>query len=81
MLAKIVSIGNSKGIRIPATLIRQYHLQDHVEIIPGKDEIFIRPLAKKPREGWSEALAVMHRRGEDALLVDDLLDSEELEWK
>ena len=81
MLAQIVAIGNSKGIRIPAILIRQYHLHDQVEIIPGKDEILIRPLARKPRQGWGEALADMHRRGEDVLLVEDMLDPEELEWK
>ncbi len=80
MRAQIVAIGNSKGIRIPAALIRQYHIQDQVEIIPGKDEILIRPVTKKPREGWSEALSAMHRRGEDALLMDDMPDPEELEW-
>jgi antitoxin MazE len=81
MFATIISIGNSKGIRIPAPLLRQYHIQDQVEIISGKDEIIIRPVVKKPREGWGEALAVMHQRGEDALLIDDFLDVEELEWK
>ena len=81
MFVQIVSIGNSKGIRIPATLLRQYHIQDQVEIIPGKDEILIRPIARKPREGWGEALSAMHERSEDALLIDDVLDLEELEWR
>ena len=81
MFVQIVSIGNSKGIRIPATLLRQYHIQDQVEIIPGKDEILIRPVARKPREGWGEALSAMHQRGEDTLLMDDMLDLEELEWR
>lgn len=53
-------------------MIKQYHIQDQAEIIPGKDEILIRPVTSSPREGWGEALAAMHQRGEDALLVDDM---------
>ncbi|MDU0460591.1 MAG: AbrB/MazE/SpoVT family DNA-binding domain-containing protein [Geobacteraceae bacterium] len=52
MNAQLVSIGNSKGIRIPATLLRQYNIQDEVEIFPGKDEIIIRPIIRTPRDGW-----------------------------
>ena len=80
MLVPIIAIGNSKGIRIPATLLRQYHIRDQVEIIPGTDEILIRPVLRKPREGWGEALAGMHADGGDTLLIDDMLDPEEIEW-
>lgn len=81
MLAQLVSIGNSKGIRIPAALLRQYNLSDAVELVPGKDEIIIRPVSARPRLGWDAAFAVMHERGEDALLIDESLDMEEWEWK
>jgi len=80
MLAHLVSIGNSKGIRIPATLLRQYDIHEEVELLPGKDEIIIRPVSRKPREGWDKAFALMHDRGEDELLIDDALDTEEWEW-
>jgi len=80
MLAHLVSIGNSKGIRIPATLMRQYNIQEDVELVTGKDEIIIRPLAKSPRKGWENSFSMMHERGEDDLLIDDSLDMEELEW-
>ena len=81
MHAHIISIGNSKGIRLPATLLRQCNIRDEVELIAGKDEIVIRPLAAPPRSGWSEAFAAMHERGEDALLIDDAMDLEEWEWR
>lgn len=81
MHAHLVSIGNSKGIRIPATLLRQYNIQDEVEIFPGKDEIIIRPITRTPREGWEDACAAMHVNGDDVLLIDDALDLEEWEWK
>jgi antitoxin MazE len=80
MLAQLVSIGNSKGVRIPATLLRQYNIQEEVELLPGKDVIVIRPVSRKPREGWDQAFATMHERGEDRLLLDDSLDLEGWEW-
>jgi len=81
MLAHVISIGNSRGIRLPASMLRQYNISEEVELLPGKGEIIIRPLARKPREGWNEAFAAMHARGEDELLIDDALDLEAWEWK
>ncbi|HPX61027.1 MAG TPA: AbrB/MazE/SpoVT family DNA-binding domain-containing protein [Deltaproteobacteria bacterium] len=80
MFAQLVSIGNSKGLRIPATLLRQYGLSDTVELLPGNDEIIIRPVHSKPREGWDQAFSAMHATGEDQLLIDDGLDQENWEW-
>ena len=80
MLVHLVSIGNSKGIRIPAALLRQYGINEEVELLPGKDEIVIRPVQRKPRNCWDEAFALMRERNEDALLTDDSLDLEEWEW-
>jgi antitoxin MazE len=62
-------------------MLRQYNIREEVELLPGKGEIIIRPLARKPREGWNEAFAAMHARGEDELLFDDALDLEGWEWK
>lgn len=81
MHAHIISIGNSKGIRIPSTLLRQYKMQDEVEICPGKDEIIIRPISRTPREGWDNAFAAMHVNGDDVLLIDETLDLEVWDWK
>jgi antitoxin MazE len=81
MHAQLVSIGNSKGIRIPSALLRQYNMQDEVEICPGKDEIIIRPITRAPREGWDSAFSAMQQNGDDTLLIDDSLELEEWEWK
>ncbi|MDD2853508.1 MAG: AbrB/MazE/SpoVT family DNA-binding domain-containing protein [Desulfuromonadaceae bacterium] len=80
MLTHLVSIGNSKGVRIPATLLRQYNIKEEVELLPGIDEIVLRPVSRKPREGWDMAFAMLHERGEDRLILDDSLDLEEWEW-
>lgn len=81
MNAQLVSIGNSKGIRIPATLLRQYNIKDEVEIFPGKDEIIIRPIIRTPRDGWEDAFAAMHANGDDVPLIDEALDLVEWERK
>ena len=81
MHAHLISIGNSKGIRIPSALLRQYNIQDAVEICPGKDEIIIRPITRVPRDGWDNAFVAMHTAGDDELLIEDGIDLETWEWK
>lgn len=80
MIAQLVSIGNSKGVRIPSTLLQQYQMTGVVELLPGKDEIIIRPVLTKPRQGWDSAFSVMHERGDDVLFIDDSFDIEVWEW-
>ncbi|MEI6208002.1 MAG: AbrB/MazE/SpoVT family DNA-binding domain-containing protein [Desulfuromonadales bacterium] len=80
MIAQLVSIGNSKGIRIPAALLQQYQMYGKVEMLPGKDEIVIRPILSKPRQGWDSAFAAMHECGDDLLLIDDSFEIEDWEW-
>jgi antitoxin MazE len=67
MEARIIQIGNSKGIRLPNTLIKQYGLKDTIEIIPTPEGILIRPKEKrKAREGWEEQIkAVIDEHGPD----------------
>ena len=83
MKAKIVSIGNSKGIRIPKVLLKQFNIHDQVELEIEKEHIVIKPAKSKPREGWDKAFKVMHERLDDALLIDERndIDMEGWEWK
>jgi antitoxin MazE len=67
MKTRIVRIGNSRGIRIPATLLKQTGLCGDVEMTAHDDFLIIRP-ARRPREGWTEAFQEMALRGDDALL-------------
>ena len=41
MRAKIVAIGNSKGIRLPKALLEQYRFQEEVELYAKKDCLVI----------------------------------------
>ena len=53
MRAKLVRIGNSRGVRIPKKMIDEVNLGDEVELSVRKGEIVIARV-KKIREGWAE---------------------------
>lgn len=53
MQLKIIHIGNSKGIRLPQALIRQYRLEDYVTVELHTDAIILRP-SDGIRAGWEE---------------------------
>lgn len=83
MRARIVKIGNSKGIRIPKPMLEQSGIRDEVELEVEDGRIVIRAVGH-PREGWDAAFAEMAARGDDKLL-DDIpsttdWDEEEWEW-
>jgi antitoxin MazE len=59
MKTKLVKIGNSRGVRLPKTIIEQAGLRENnVELIVRDDEIILRSpqrRKKNPRAGWDEA--------------------------
>jgi antitoxin MazE len=82
---RIVSIGNSQGIRIPKLLLEQTGLSGEVEISAEGQALLIQP-ARRPRAGWAAAFQEMARRGDDALLDGDApnlsaWDEGEWEWR
>jgi antitoxin MazE len=54
MKAKIIKIGNSKGIMLSKHLLNQFNLDNEVELIINDNGILITPGNKKPRAGWKE---------------------------
>jgi len=64
---QIVKTGNSRGIRIPRTLIEQVKLGNEVEILVQRGQLVIRPLSR-PRSGWDEQFRAMAEHGDDQLL-------------
>jgi antitoxin MazE len=53
MKATIINIGNSQGLILPATILRQLKLslKSNVEIEVDWSTIVIRP---EPRQGWAD---------------------------
>jgi len=82
MKARIIQIGNSRGVRIPKSLLDEAHLPEDVSIEARENEIVIRPV-RHPREGWETAFRAMAERGDDRLLDEPrptAFDKTEWEW-
>lgn len=79
---RIIRIGNSRGIRIPKSILEQSELPEEVEIQaePGR---LILCGARRPRTGWSEAARDMRAEGEDQLLDEPTateFDRDDWQW-
>ena len=74
----VISIGNSKGIRLSKTVLEKYNITDKVELILEKGYIILKPKSE-PRKDWGKAFKKMHETGEDQLLINDVFEEENLE--
>ena len=74
----IISIGNSKGIRLSKTLLEKYDIKDSIELIMEKGYIILKP-KHAPRKGWENAFKKMHERGDDKPLMADIFEDENFE--
>lgn len=82
MKLKLVQIGNSWGIRIPQSILRQCKFQKEVTIAIVDGNIVLSP-TNEPRKGWDEAFKKMAKANDDKLLDQDIIDSsfDKKEWK
>lgn len=77
MNINIIKVGNSKGLRIPKTLIDEYNIEETVELTLKHDCIEIRP-KRKPRENWKSQFQKMANNNDDELLIPDVFADEDL---
>ena len=75
MKIKLISIGNSKGIRIPSSVIKRCGLGDELEMRVENGVIVLAPV-RSVREGWSAAFEKMAAVGDDEPLVPEGLENE-----
>ena len=83
MKAKIIDIGNSKGIRLPKSLLEQLGFEDEVLLEATKDGLVIRP-SHVARFDWAKSFHAMAQAGDDRLLDDyasTSWDKKEWGWK
>lgn len=80
MELSVINIGNSKGIRLPKTILEKYNINDKIELILEKGYIILKPKSE-PRKNWEKAFKEMHESGDDQLLMDDIFEDESFaEW-
>ncbi|MFM7549653.1 MAG: AbrB/MazE/SpoVT family DNA-binding domain-containing protein [Cyanobacteriota bacterium] len=77
--AKLVKIGNSRGIRLAKPLLEIAGLTDDVEIEAAPGVLTIRP-STHPRAGWAQAESTWEPQG----LLDDMtatrFDDKDWSW-
>ena len=81
MKTHVVPIGNSRGIRIPKTVLELCHIHNVVNLTVKGETIVIQPIKHRPREGWDAAFRRMHEHGDDRLLISDRLDLDVGSWE
>ena len=59
MKSSIRSIGNSKGIIIPQSFLKQCFIEEEVNIEVKDNHIVITPADNVKRKGWAEAFSEM----------------------
>lgn len=85
MKTKVVKIGNSRGIRIPKSLIDESGLKSEVDLEVINGQIIIKSISQS-RESWGPAFKKMAKNKDDILLDSVTLsqqstwDKEEWEW-
>jgi antitoxin MazE len=80
--SKVVKIGNSRGIRIPRTLLEQAGLSNDVEMSVEGNNLIIHP-AHSPRQGWEARFKAMAEHGDESLIdlpASTQWDQDEWEW-
>ena len=65
--ARIIKIGNSRGIRIPKACLEQLGLEGEVELTVQPDRLVVRP-AHRARGHWEDEFRHMAEQGDDRLL-------------
>ncbi len=83
MKVNLISIGNSKGIRIPRSIIKACGFGDRLEMRVSEGMVVLTP-ARDLREGWNTAFEKMVAAGDDTLFVPENMahewDQAEWEW-
>ena len=80
--SKIVKIGNSRGIRIPRTILQQLGLKDDVYLKVEGNHLIVEAI-DHPRKDWEANFAEMAKKGDDLLLEQASTtkwDEEEWSW-
>lgn len=78
MKSKIISIGNSKGVIIPASFMKELGLTDALEMEVVENTLVIRPVSKV-REGWEERIAQAAKGDSGKDRLPDFFKDEKLE--
>ena len=81
MILQVVKVGNSKGLRIPKSILEQYQIEEKVDLSSTKEGLLIKPIKSKARAGWSKKFKEMAANRDDRLLIPEFTNSGDREWQ
>jgi antitoxin MazE len=81
MLINIIPIGNSQGIRIPKSILKQCHIENKVDMEIEDNKIILKPINRTPRKDWANKFKQMHINEDDKLIIDDSIDLNTDDWE
>jgi len=74
MRCNIIKIGTSKGIRIPALILKELDNPDSFEMQYSQNKVILIPQKQNSRNGWNDAFKKMAQNNDDDLVIDDAID-------
>ena len=81
MTSSIRKIGNSKGIILPQSILKECLIDDVVTIEVKDKHIIISAPEEVKRKGWEQAFKEMAENGDDQLVMPDLFaDESNTDW-
>lgn len=83
MRARLIRIGNSRGVRLPKPVIEQAGLREDIDVQVRGGAVVISS-RKRPRAGWAEAARELRDRGGDRLVgpqAQTAFDDAEWHWR
>lgn len=75
MITKVIKIGNSRGIRIPKSIIEQSGIKNEVELEVKENKIIIKSLSEVQKY-WNSAFQKMSENNDDLLLDENNLSNQ-----
>lgn len=79
MITKVIPIGNSKGLIIPAAFLKEMGITEEVVLEKVDNTITIQAI-HSPRAGWKKAFQQLPNQSEELLLPDVFIDEKLEEW-
>lgn len=77
MKINVIQVGNSKGLRIPKSILDEYKISDKVELKLKEGYIEVRPI-NEPRKNWANKFEEMLKDKNEEQRIVDFFEDEEI---
>lgn len=79
METNVINVGNSKGIIIPAKILKLLGIKDKVQVFIEGDQMIIKPFDTNPRANWEELFKQADITDDDSQQIPDVFEDEDFD--